>query len=484
VPHRRSPSATRKKTPKGLARRAFPLARRPVYEFHLDSSDHWPPAARPGMGRATAQRRLTTATLSSAKATFSAAFQGKEIVGILASERPSEADPLPEDARHEETNPPITRSKLVRIGAGVLVLAAVGVAFAEFGIFGSLWPTGSAGSTSPNPIERVREVFSEPLQIDRIYKSMLGPYTTRNVVVSQDRKPELIWMTGYRMDVVGEDGETPESMDFECHTNLAFPRKAPPPGLHRPQARAFTLTGGQTDLRLPSGFGLPMWSNEKLVFNTQALNLNLPDADLTVMHRAEIRYVRDADLTQPMRPLVSVVAQAMVTLEDEPQLFDVEDPQADELLAGSSCHVGDYAGEWEGGIFTDDHNRRFTPHWVVPPGRHEYRTRVTKTMKIIYDTTIHFIGVHVHPHSESLELRDLTTGKSLFKSLMTNHDDRVGQKSADYFSSEEGIPVFKGHEYELVSVYNNQTGEDADAMAGMFIYYLNHRYRRPTGPPI
>jgi hypothetical protein len=193
--------------------------------------------------------------------------------------------------------------------------------------------------------------------------------------------------------------------------------------------------------------------------------------------------VRDIDLEQAMRPLVSVVAQAMVTLEDEPQLFNVEDAHADEKLAGASCHVGDYAGQWQGGIFTDKHDRRFTPHWVVPPGRHEYRTLVTDNMRIPYDTTVHFIGVHVHPHSESLVLRDLTTGETLFKSHQSNTEGRLGLKWADYLSSEKGIPVYKDHAYELISVYNNRTDQDADAMAGMFIYYLNRAYRHPLKKP-
>ena len=367
-------------------------------------------------------------------------------------------------------------SSLAFAAAG-LVLCVSAVATAADGVWTSLQ------LATPYENEQVREILSDPFEIDRIYKSMLGPFTTRTVGLTESEEVELLWITGYEMDVVGEDGTTPESMEFECHTNLAWPRRKPPLGLNRPVARAFTLTQGQTDLRLPSGFGMPLLSNEKLTFNSQVLNLSRPDADLTVRHRTRIHYVRDVDLKEPMKPLVSVVAQAMVTLEDEPQLFDVEDSHSDAALEGASCHVGDYAGQSKNGIFTDDHGRRFTPHWVVPPGRHEYRTRVTQNMRIPYDTTIHFIGVHVHPHSESLELRDLSTGKTLFKSLQSNHDDRLGLKWADYFSSAQGIPVYKNHEYELISVYNNDTGEDSDAMAGMFIYYRNRAYHHPLKNP-
>ena len=87
--------------------------------------------------------------------------------------------------------------------------------------------------------ERVHEILSDPFVVDRIYKSMLGPVTTRTVSLAEGSQPELLWMTGYQMDVVAADGASPESMEFECHTNLAWPRKQPPPGLNRPVARAF-----------------------------------------------------------------------------------------------------------------------------------------------------------------------------------------------------------------------------------------------------
>lgn len=80
-------------------------------------------------------------------------------------------------------------------------------------------------------------------------------------------------------------------------------------------------------------------------------------------------------------------------------------------------------------------------------------------------------------------LRDLTTGESVFKSYQTDYDHRLGVKWADYYSSEEGIPVYKDHEYELISVYNNESDEDADAMSGMYIYYRNRAYRHPLKNP-
>ncbi len=48
----------------------------------------------------------------------------------------------------------------------------------------------------------------------------------------------------------------------------------------------------------------------------------------------------------------------------------------------------------------------------------------------------------------------------------------------DYYSSEEGIPVFADHEYELVSVYDNSSGKPQDSMAVMYIYMLDQQFDR------
>lgn len=332
-------------------------------------------------------------------------------------------------------------------------------------------------SAQAHPAEMQLEILSKPFHVDRIFKSMRGPLTTRRVRFSDASGPELVWLTGYVVEVLGADGETPESMEFECHTNLNWPKRARRPNWsHRLRSRIFTLTQGQTDIRLPPGFGLPMRSDEFLVFNTQALNLNEPVIDRTVFHRAQLRYVRDRDLTDPMKPLASTMAQVVVTLESEPRVWNVEKP--DDRLEGASCAVGEYAGARKR-IATDEQGKHFAAFWVVPPGRQEFHTLVTDMLAIPFDTTVHAIGTHVHPYSVSLELRDLTTEETIYKSYQKRFDDRLGLERVDFFSSEEGIPIYKDHQYEMVSVYDNTSDQDSDAMASMFLYFLDKKFEHP-----
>jgi hypothetical protein len=330
----------------------------------------------------------------------------------------------------------------------------------------------SAVRNAPDPHEVAHELVSSPFTVDRIFRSMLGPVFARQEPLEPGSEPELLWITGYAMHVVGADGVEPRSIEYECHSNLGWPAETPE-GFHRPVTRAFTLTQGQTDVRLPPGFGLPALSSEALGAFSQVLNLNQPTGSRTVRHRLDIRYVRDRDLARPMKPLVVTHAFVMTSLEGGPAVYNVAHPGPE--LEGASCDAGMLPPGVQG-VYVDQQQRRFTGHWVVTPGRHEYRTLVTDQLQIPYDTTVHFIGVHVHPYSESVTLRDLTTGETVWHGDTRESRDRVGLDWIDYYSSEEGFPIYAGHQYELTSVYDKPPGPRSDGMASVFLYYLDRDF--------
>jgi len=353
----------------------------------------------------------------------------------------------------------------------------------------ALWTAASVGTAAAEqtedgpayPGEKSVEILSDVFTVDRIYRSMQGPMTNRYIQLPLPT-PELVWLTGYSLKVVGADGETPLPITYTCHSNLDWDRDDPPPEFLREirsrNNRAFTLSQGQTEIRLPHGFGVPIVSTEKLLFRTQVLNLNEPEGSRQVRHKARLSLVRDRDLEQPLRPLFLTGAFVMASLEEQPAVFNVEHPTPEQKEA--SCHVSANAS---GDVYTDDYGRQFTGHWVVEPGRHVYRTIVTEQMRLPYDTTVHYIAIHVHPYSESLELRDLTSGESVYKSHHRNFGDRVGLDHVDSYSSEQGLPLFADHEYELVSVYDNPTQEPSDAMATMFLYCLAKDWQPPRRAP-
>ncbi len=178
-----------------------------------------------------------------------------------------------------------------------------------------------------------------------------------------------------------------------------------------------------------------------------------------------------------MKPLFQQAAQGLVLVSGRDGYFRVGDPNAEQH--GPGCMVGEAAA---GGLIKDDFGREFSGHWKVPPGREVNRTLVTEWLNLPFDTTIHHIAVHLHPFAESLELRDLSTGESLFKSAARGPAMQIGLDHVEHFSSEAGIAVFKDHEYELVSVYDNTSSEEQDSMAIMFLYMLDQEFVRPSIP--
>ncbi len=339
---------------------------------------------------------------------------------------------------------------------------------------------GSAPLEAQVPI-RSMEVLSETYTIDRKYKSMEGPQSTRDVILLASDTPELLWITGYEAVMVGPDGTTPARQEFMCHSNLDFNV-----GQHnvlfgstKPMSpRLFTLSQGQLTIRFPEGFGIPILSNEPLSLTTQVLNHNIEHEIFQVRHKVTTWFVRDRDLQEPLQPLFPSSAYGLALLEGHDAYFGIDQPN--EVQHGSSCLIGANASQ---STYRDAFGRTFTGHWVVKPGREVNRTLVTKLMNLPFDTTIHSIAVHLHPFAESLELRDLTTGKTLFKSRARNFRDRIGLDHVDDFSSQKGLQVFKNHDYELVSVYHNTTPVNQDSMAVMYLYLLDKEFHKPSVQP-
>ena len=335
------------------------------------------------------------------------------------------------------------------------------------------------GATRPrDAFHRTVEVLSQLYTIDRKYKSMTGPAGNQKVwLMGEQQQPELVWITGYRAVMVGSDGATPAPQEFMCHSNLDLN-----PGKHRMRfggtknvsPRLFTLSQGQVELEFPDGFGIPVMSDEPLSLVTQVLNHNL-EGTVEVRHKVTIEFVRDQDLEEPLKPLFQVGAYGLKLVEGKEGYYGVAQPSKG--VHGPGCLPGDSASRERR---PDSFGRVFTGHWVVKPGREVNHTLVTKLMNLPFDTTVHYIAVHLHPFAESLELRDLTADRTLFTSHAENFPDRVGLARVEAFSSPEGLPVYKDHEYELVSVYRNTTPVDQDSMAVMLLYTLDKEFKKPT----
>ena len=336
-----------------------------------------------------------------------------------------------------------------------------------------------AGEAAPVP-EMSKEILSQVYTVDKKYKSMMGPWSQASVNLLDSDQPELLWVTGYQAVMVGPDGEEPRSQEFMCHSNLdvdPYQHNRAMKARETISGRLFTLSQGQFDIEFPPGFGIPLVSTEPLSLTTQVLNLNDDQIDLQVRHKVTVHFVRDRDLKVPMKALLPGGVYGLKSLEDSPAHYGMS--HNSDQQNGPGCLVGQNAAGHE---YTDPLGQHFTGHWVVKPGREVNRTFVTRLLNLPYDTTVHYIAVHLHPFAESLELRDLTTGATVFKSHARPPEKGIGLQHVDYFSSVEGLPLYQSHDYELVSVYNNTSGEDQDSMAVMYMYLLDKRFSKPDLP--
>ncbi len=332
-----------------------------------------------------------------------------------------------------------------------------------------------------NGIAAEKHVLSKVYTIDRKYHSMEGPFSVQKVFLGDPAVPELLWITGIRTEMMGADGRTPQLPELMCHVNVDLDTAMHQAlfNFSRPTAsRLMTLSQGMLAARLPPGYGFPIASNEPLTLFTQVLNLNIEHPkNLNVRHRVTFEYVRDADLHEPMKPLFNLGASGMVRLDANgveaaaPGRLSTGGTPAATPQHGPSCLIGARAPQAmsSSADYVDPAGRHLTGHWIVPPGRQVNASDITWFLNLPFDTRLHYAAVHLHPFAESLAVRDGTTGEMVLTSKATNPQSGIGLTHVDTFSSIEGAPLHKDHQYELISVYNNTTQSNADSMASVFL---------------
>ena len=335
--------------------------------------------------------------------------------------------------------------------------------------------------------EHTQTVLSKVYRVDQKYRSMMGPYEVVEIGLGSDEATgdgaagdgtagnpdDILWITGYRAEMVSADGETPMPQEFMCHSNLDIDVASHQQHLDADvtfSPRLFTLSQGQLEIDFPPGFGIPIRRSETLRLTTQVLNLNHEAPDVDVRHRITVSYVEDQATGGQMRALQPIAAYGLALTEGKSGHFGVAQP--DEEVHGPGCLVEKPASDHE---YEDGMGRVFSGHWQVPPGKQENRTLVTRLMNVPYETEMHYVAVHLHPFAESLELRDLTDDKVLFRAEASQFEGKIGLAEVDHFVEVGGVSLYPDHEYELVSVYRNTSEETQDSMAVMYIYLRDYR---------
>lgn len=315
------------------------------------------------------------------------------------------------------------------------------------------------------------EYVTRVMPVEGRQTSMTGPLDVRELRLTE--QAELVWIVGFEVETLTSD-KTALSDEFMCHASLdVLPAHydAQVGSPFPPSGRLFTLSQGVQKVTFPEGFGLPFVTRDPVELETQVLNLN-DHTDLEVRYRVKIHFLRDKHLKQPMKALFLVRAPVVKAANPQGATFG-------KVVGLSACSPGQNANPTNY-VEHDSEGEVFIPHWRLGQGREETKTLITERLGLQRDVTIHTMLTHLHPTAVSLELVDLTTMDSVFRAEVESPQEGLAIDSINSFSSAEGIRLRADHEYGLVSVYDNRSGRELDAMAVMYLYIHDPTYVPPS----
>ena len=319
-------------------------------------------------------------------------------------------------------------------------------------------------------------LVSDPYRLDKIYHSMEGPMSIQSGIrLATAEKSKVQWITGLETQVVDATEQKPISQEFFCHSNLTFGEHDLTPDQHNEELggkthldwRLFTLVPGRLAIDLPPGFGVPIPNDAALDYLTMSLNLNARDRVVNVRMRTKVHTIAG---DEPGAPTKALFRRALYVMQRRSQAADT----------GHSCmanartqHIGAGCAEVsKANLTAGKPGEDLMNQWSVPPGRHVYTMEITPQLNLPFDTTIHYATIHVHPFARGMELRDLTTGITVFRLNSQDWPDRIGVAHVDEFKSVDGVRIFRDHRYELSAEYDNTSASNADAMAILYLYLL------------
>lgn len=367
------------------------------------------------------------------------------------------------------------------------------------------------------------QFVSRSYMLDQVYGSMQGPSGNHPAIGLMPDRPadETVWLTGIETQVVDAQNQQPISNEYFCHSNLTLNPEASSPEKHNKffatpthaEWRFFTLVPGRMSVRLPEGFGIPIRCGTPIDYFTMSLNQNPGHPQRAVRMQTTLsgrsndgpgraprplfrRAVYIYQQHEPLKKKPVPAAKNSGTHEGELCAEDcktqqtgrtpsralvVESPKppAPSTLPtpapkppahpGETCCVENASRD---GVLMR-FGRQNTVHWMVPPGKHIYRTEVSEQLELPFDTSVHYVTGHLHPFGKNMRLVDMQSGATLFEIKAECFNDRLGVAQMSEISSREGVRLSKAGRYELLAEYENTQDKPIDAMAILYLYALD-----------
>ena len=317
-------------------------------------------------------------------------------------------------------------------------------------------------------------VFTTPtFVISNIYESMEGPKSDQYLAIDNSTE-ELLWLTSFKTEAFLSDESTRIPNDFVCHTNFEY-RDAEhynrwnlTERINKQYPRITSISNGIEAFELPEGFGFPVFSNERIFLNAQALNHNVTDSIFNIKHKIEIGFIKHGE-----KPLKALQPKSLYMILP----FDINNP-----FVGPTDKLPNACIPVETKLHTyyDDKGNPLSGHWLFSPGRHHFSFNATKQLSIKDSIRLHQITSHLHPFAERLQLVDKTTNTVIYNCESENFEDKIGLKNTPTFTSTEGIWLYENREYEMMLEVNNTTNTDQEMMASMAIFYNDEEMTKKT----
>lgn len=255
-----------------------------------------------------------------------------------------------------------------------------------------------------------------------------------NIQPLENQPGELLWLTGFELSLIEKDSgrPTPQLLGF---SSIDFRW----PDWHRDKfsttqdSRLFGASQGKTSYQLPSGFGIPLSSNEGLILSSRVFNLDAYLPQQKVYQEATLDFVRERGLKRSYRPI---------------------------LLRNVELGIGQ-------NIF-----------WEVPPGGMILRNKITPNLKLPDATRLHGLTAHLDRYAESVELYDATLQKTLLR-LAARYGQEGMLRSVESYSSGKGLVLLPGHDYEAVVRYSNPTRKSLRGVCYLTFYFHDRGFKKP-----
>lgn len=303
------------------------------------------------------------------------------------------------------------------------------------------------------------------------------------------QRRQLYWLKGATVEVLDEHDRPMPNAEFFCHLvvfvdkhfrNLEAFSQGEPVG----NDRLLLMSQGLTEFFFPKGFAVPVATDESWVLSFQAAN-RTSQKHRRVKHRLTLFFIKDSAARSELKALHWYMPYvAVMQSKNEAPACSTKNRNLDCMAASSgACAPNSVPAST---VF-DALGRKQSGHWVVPPGTHTYKMALDLQPGLssfaAQNRTIHGVWCHVHPLCSSSSLTDITgkTAKAVYTSTVkTDSVKGLEIKHIDSIITETGIPILKGHRYQLEATYVNNTKLSQDSMINHGVFCRDLKFVRPT----